>query len=351
MNKSMATFKQLLPLLLLPLAFVACDKASNPVAPTGSVITLSANPSRITPTGSSTITVTGFRPDGNRLNPGTQIRLATNLGSLSSNVVEIGADGFTSATLKGDGRTGDAAVSAKLTTDSTESTVTVNIAAAKPTVSIVLERTEVDPNEEMFVTFFARDENSLPLGAGQQIQVAATLGTIRVNGREVTSVVTDANGRAVAQFLAAGQSGTAKITAFLQNSDIATSDAITIRDAAVRFTLSQSTGNIAVGGTVSLTVVAFNASGLPARGVVVQFAAGKDKVVVNGREVGVTNALDGSFTSSTQLTGADGTVTTTFTFRDNNITIGTEFFLSAEVNLRGAAANEPTVRIATMKRN
>lgn len=326
MNKSMATFKQLLPLLLLPLAFVACDKASNPVAPTGSVITLSANPSRITPTGSSTITVTGFRPDGNRLNPGTQIRLATNLGSLSSNVVEIGADGFTSATLKGDGRTGDAAVSAKLTTDSTESTVTVNIAAAKPTVSIVLERAEVDPGETTFVTFFGRDENSLPVGAGQRIQVAATLGTLKVNGSEVTSLTTDSDGRAVAQFVASSQAGTAQITAFLQNSDIATKD-VTVRDAATNFTFSLDRSNVARNGKVVLTVVARNATGLPARGVFVQFLARRGVADDSG-------SVAGSFTQSTVITSSDGLASSTFTFTDESIPAGQNFYLSATVTLR-----------------
>lgn len=314
MNKSMATLKQLLPLLLLPLAFVACDKASNPVAPTGSVITLSANPSRISPTGSSTITVTGFRPDGNRLNPGTQIRLATNLGSLSSNVVEIGADGFTSATLKGDGRTGDAAVSAKLTTDSTESTVTVNIATAKPTLTIVPERTELEPGEETWITIFARNEDNVAVGAGEVIQLAATLGNLLLNGVEVNSVTTNSDGRAVFRFKAGSLPGTAKITAFLRNSDVTTSD-LTVRDVEANFTATLTPTEVAVNEKVNVTVIVFNGAGRPARGILVTFS--------NSGAVGTFTAVSGTSSS-------DGVVNTVFTLTDTNTAV-TKFEITVTV--------------------
>lgn len=326
MNKSMATFKQLLPLLLLPLAFVACDKASNPVAPTGSVITLSANPSRISPTGSSTITVTGFRPDGNRLNPGTQIRLATNLGSLSANVVEIGADGFTSATLRGDGRTGDAAVSGRLTTDSTESTVTVNIAAAKPSLLIVAERTEVEPGEEIFVTIFARDENNLPLGAGETILLATSLGNLEVDGVEVGSVKTQADGRAIVKFVAGSVPGTAKITAFLRNSDVATSD-VTVRDVEATFTLSLDKNEIAENEKVTITVVVFNGAGRPARGILVTFSV---------------SGASGTLSPISQTTSADGLVTSSFTLGDNPTT--TFFDLTVTVGRLTPVTRRVTIR-------
>ena len=302
MNKRIATFK-LLP-VLLPLLFGGCDKAPNPVAPTGSVITLSANPARISPTGESNLTITGFRPDGNRLNPGTQIRLTASLGSLSTNLVEIGADGFASAKLKGDGRTGDATVAAKLTTDSTESTVTVKIDAPKPSLLIVTERSEIEPGEEIFVTLFARDENNLPFGAGETIQLAASLGNIEVNGREVTSVATGSDGRAVVKFVAGEVPGTAKISAFLRNSDVATSD-IVVRDVEADFSLSLDKTEIAQNEKVTLTVVVFNGAGRPARGILVTFSV---------------SGASGTLSTISQTTAADGLATSSFTLAANPTT-------------------------------
>lgn len=326
MKKRIATLKLLPALLLLPIFAAGCDKAENPVAPSGSTINMSANPARIGPNGESTLTITGFRPDGNRLNPGTQVRLSATLGNLSSSIVEIGSDGFTTAILRGDGRTGDSTVSAKLTTDTTESTVTVNIGAAKPSLLIVAERNEIDPSEPIFVTFFARDENALPMGAGEVIQVAATLGTLFVNNQEVTSLTTDSSGRAVARFVAGQQAGTAKITAFLGSSDVATSD-ITIRDSATDFTLTVDTTEVSRGGKVVMTVVAKNQRGLPARGVFVQFLAARGPGGTGGSVIG-------TFVPAATTTTADGIATSTFTFSDETIPITGSFYLRARVTLR-----------------
>ncbi|HEV2845026.1 MAG TPA: hypothetical protein VG477_09290, partial [Thermoanaerobaculia bacterium] len=62
---------------------MGCDKAS-PVAPSGSILTISANPSQVGLNGRSTITVVGRKPDGNPLNPGTEIRLSSERGTIDS---------------------------------------------------------------------------------------------------------------------------------------------------------------------------------------------------------------------------------------------------------------------------
>ncbi len=132
-------------------------------------------------------------------------------------------------------------------------------------------RTEVEPGEESFVTIFARDENGNPFGAGENIQLAATLGDIQVNGREVTTVTTDSQGRAVFTFVAGEVPGTAKITAFLRNSDAVTQD-ITIRDVEDDFTVAFDRTEVANGEKVTITVVVFNGAGRPARGILVTFS-------------------------------------------------------------------------------
>jgi hypothetical protein len=329
MKKRIATLKLLPALLLLPIIAAGCDKAANPVAPSGSVINLSASPARIGPNGESTLTITGFRPDGNRLNPGTQVRLSATLGNLSASIVEIGSDGFTTAKLRGDGRTGDATVSAKLTTDSTESTVTVNIGAAKPTVTIVVENNQIDPKDTTFVTFFARDENNLSVGAGEVIQVAATLGSLTVNGREVTSVTTDSAGRAVARYEAGEDAGTAKISAFMGSSDLATSD-ITIRDAEARLVVSYNPLSVAVNEKVTVTAVVLNSAGRPAQGILVIFSA----------------TADGTFAPTSQVTGTNGQVISVFTLTDTNPAT-TEFKISVQAGSVEDTSPPITIRRGT----
>jgi hypothetical protein len=329
MKTRIATLKLLPVLLLIPIIAAGCDKAANPVAPSGSVINLSANPARIGPNGESTLTITGFRPDGNRLNPGTQVRLSSTLGNLSASIVEIGSDGFTTAKLRGDGRTGDATVSAKLTTDSTESTVTVNIGAAKPTVTIVVENNQIDPKDTTFVTFFARDENNLSVGAGEVIQVAATLGSLTVNGREVTSVTTDSAGRAVARYEAGEDAGTAKISAFMGSSDLATSD-ITIRDAEARLVVSYNPLSVAVNEKVTVTAVVLNSAGRPAQGILVIFSA----------------TADGTFAPTSQVTGTNGQVISVFTLTDTNPAT-TEFKISVQAGSVEDTSPPITIRRGT----
>lgn len=327
MNKRIATFKLLPVLLLLPLLAAGCDKADNPIAPSGSTVSISANPSRITLTGQSTLTITGFRPDGNRLNPGTQITLSSSLGTLSNSIVAIGADGFAAATLRADGREGDATVTAKLTTAASGDSgaeVTVAVGASKPTVLIIAENSQIDPEESTWITFFARDENSLPLGAGETIQVAASLGTLRLNGREVTSVTTNAEGRATAQYFAGNEPGTGTISAFLRNSDVATSD-ITVRDIEANLSVSYVPRAVSVNEKVTVTVIVTNSAGRPAQGILVVFDA----------------TAEGSFAPPSQVTGINGQVTSVFTLTDPDPT-KTEFTIKVQA---GRLSNSAVITI------
>ena len=92
-------------ILLLSLAvftLMGCDKAT-PVAPDGTVLIVSANPSKVSLNGTSTITVIGRRPDGNPLNPGTEIRLSVDRGTIDS-IVAVDSNGRATATYRADGR-------------------------------------------------------------------------------------------------------------------------------------------------------------------------------------------------------------------------------------------------------
>lgn len=339
MNKRIATFKLLPVLLLLPLIAIGCDKADNPIAPSGSVLNISANPARIAPNGESSLTITGFRPDGNRLNPGTQVRLSSSLGSLSASVISIGADGFATATLRGDGRVGDATVTATLVPESGEgagSTVMVNIGSAKPSLIVTPLFTEVDPGDVVPITILARDENGLPMGAGETVQLTASLGTFEVNGSRVTSVKTTSDGRAAVDFRVGNQAGSAEITVILGSSDPVKAT-ITVRDVATSFSLSVDRRNVAQGEKITITVVVFNASGQAARGILVQF---------NVQRTG-GGAVNGTLVPNSMVTTADGVATSTFTYNDT-LAANSTFEISATVVIKEPGEELPAPETQTV---
>jgi hypothetical protein len=116
--------RRLLSLAALSLLW-ACDKATL-VAPGGAVLTLTASPTDITLTGASTLTVVARRENGNPVNPGTEVRFSTTLGTLDQEVVETDSAGVATAVLRGDGRVGDAVVRARSgAAESPEVTVTI----------------------------------------------------------------------------------------------------------------------------------------------------------------------------------------------------------------------------------
>lgn len=89
----------------------ACDRPT-PVAPEGSMLTISATPTRIEIDGTSMITVIARRADGTPVNEGTVINLSSTLGNIPANANTDDA-GVARANLVGDGqRVGTATVTA-----------------------------------------------------------------------------------------------------------------------------------------------------------------------------------------------------------------------------------------------
>ena len=99
---------------LLVLAGVAgvlgCSEGT-PVARTGTILRVSAFPTQIGKLGRSTITVNAYRSTGNPVNPGTEVRLSSTLGSIDP-VAYTSENGQATAVLQGTGRVGTATVSA-----------------------------------------------------------------------------------------------------------------------------------------------------------------------------------------------------------------------------------------------
>jgi hypothetical protein len=157
----------------------ACDKAT-PVAPGGSVLSISANPSRISLQGSSTITVTGRKPDGNPLHRGTEIRLSASLGTIAA-VVTVDDAGTATAQLRGDGRAGEAAVTA--TTGDGSVTASVNVlvgetGGTKPVLVLSVNPNNIPVLGSATVTIIARNADGSPASGGQTVLLTTTLGTL-----------------------------------------------------------------------------------------------------------------------------------------------------------------------------
>nr|MDP9121181.1 Ig-like domain-containing protein [Acidobacteriota bacterium] len=125
----------LLLVLLLPLA--ACDKAS-PVAPSGSTIVISANPSFVTSaTGTSTITVIARKANGTPVNRGTQVTFTVDIGTIDQSA-RTDNNGIATATLHGDGRLGKATVMASIGGGTTGGAM-VAVTFGNPEKSITLQ--------------------------------------------------------------------------------------------------------------------------------------------------------------------------------------------------------------------
>lgn len=197
----------LLAVSLLPLA--GCDKAT-PVAPEGTILSISANPTKIALNGTSTITVIGRKPDGNPLNPGTEIRFSSTMGSIQS-IATTDRTGTATAIFQSNGQLGTATITAETgsatgssgggtTSDSTGSSSGVSSASVTVIVgtvagSIILQPTPTSlpaTGGTIHLLAIVRDANGAPL-AGQGVNFTSDYG--RLNSRGGT-VNTDANGEA-----------------------------------------------------------------------------------------------------------------------------------------------------------
>jgi hypothetical protein len=173
------------------LAFgLACDSAS-PVAPAGTLLSISASPSEITANGTSTIRVTALRANGTPINPGTIVRLDSTLGTIEDQV-EINDNGTALATLRGDGRIGTATVTARAGSAET-ATVEVQIGEVASNVSLQATPSSI-PETGGSVTLLAvvRNEEGQPL-PGVSVNFTTEVGRLASGGAFLT---TDSQGQA-----------------------------------------------------------------------------------------------------------------------------------------------------------
>ena len=160
-------------------AFVACDK-TNPVAPSGTLITISANPDRIPSDGSSEIRVVALRPNGTPVSSGTLVRLATTLGSIPPSV-PVDDRGEALAKLEANGQFGVASVSAS-TGGSETATVEIQLGLSPASVTVQVTPNSVpETGGEADLLAIVRDDRGQPLDKAE-VNFRTEIGTLESDG-------------------------------------------------------------------------------------------------------------------------------------------------------------------------
>lgn len=270
--------KQAVGLLLFALLLpsLGCDKAT-PVAPNGATLSISANPTKIGLNGVSTITVVGRRPDGNPLNPGTEIRLSTDRGTIES-LVAVDNQGRATATLRADGRSGAAKVTAAAADATVETTVQIGETnETKPLLLLSANPSTIPVEGHATVTVIARNSDGSPVASGLTVILTSSLGTL-----SPSRPTTRNDGTATSTLDAGTQAGTATITAILGASDAATTS-VTIREAATDISVQANPRTIPrAGAEVTLTAFVTNSQGQPLQGAPVTFEASAGELETTG---------------------------------------------------------------------
>lgn len=156
------------------------------IAIQGAVLNLSANPTRITATGTSTITVNGRRADGAVLEAGTEIRYTTTLGNITNSSTTNG-NGVATATLRGDGRSGTATITATIVAGEGEGTIDVAVGINAGSVSLQATPASIPPEGgDISLLAIIRDDEGAPL-AGANANFSTEIGTLASGGSLVRS--------------------------------------------------------------------------------------------------------------------------------------------------------------------
>ena len=323
--------------LLVSAALVsACGKA-NPVAPSGSTITLSANPSEIpSPTGTSTITAVVRKPNGT-VAAGVEVRFTASLGTIDV-LAKTDSGGVATATLKGDGRTGTATVNATVDGGATAMALMVVIGGGGHTITLqAIPATIHASGGQVTLIAIVRDATGQPaVGAG--VNFTTNLGRLASGGALVR---TDANGQATD-------------TLTLQATDISnqTSVSITAETAAADGSLQTATVMIAIGGGPQTITLQANPASIPASGghvslvAIVRDSTGQPAA---GAGVNFTTNL-GTLTSHGGLvfTNSSGQATDTLTLAATDVGNQTSISVSAETAMSNGTLVTSTITISIL---
>ena len=169
--------------LLALLAVSSCGKA-NPVAPTGSTLSLRVNPTIISsPRGSAAATATLIRPNGIPDN-GAQVQFTTTLGTFNPTVATTKTDGNATSTLTGTGLIGTAKVTA-FSGEVMSTEVDVMIGQAEALITLLATPSTIGQNGgNIQLLALVRDAQGNPV-PDSPVSFSAAAGTLRSHGNFV----------------------------------------------------------------------------------------------------------------------------------------------------------------------
>ncbi|HKV09374.1 MAG TPA: PKD domain-containing protein [Thermoanaerobaculia bacterium] len=154
---------------------------------------MSASPTRLqSANGTSTITVVARRANGTPVNPGTEVRFDTDLGTVTP-VAETNSSGVATATFRGDGRIGTAKVRA--TVGGVAEAVTLDLEVGAPAKTITLQpspTTVTADGGRINLLAIVRDSRGQAL-SGQGVNFTTDVGRLTSGG---AIVETNNNGQA-----------------------------------------------------------------------------------------------------------------------------------------------------------
>ena len=207
----MRALPSILAISLTALNLLACDKGS-PTAPPGAKVFLSVSPLQIGANGTAVVTVTVLRSSGQPVNPGTEVRLDTSLGTLeplvagtvpmatvstesagATLIVTTDQRGIADALLRGSGQSGTAKVTARSGT-AEAATADVKVGVKVDKITLTATPATIPPGEAAHVSLLAvvRDDQGQPIPDANVI-FTTNVGRLASQG---AIVVTDARGQA-----------------------------------------------------------------------------------------------------------------------------------------------------------
>ena len=263
-------------ILLLIAVVPGCDKAS-PVAPAGTTISLSINPSRIDLSGQASITAIVRRDNGTAVNPGTEVNFSTTLGSLDPDVAKTDDTGVARTTLTGTGQVGIATIEAS-TGAATPSTVEVQIGSLASSVTLVASPTAIGQGGGVIELLAVVRDDAGQLLNELAVNFSTTAGTLESRG---AALITNEKGEArdvlsVTEVdIIALTTNIITVSVFASTeggSLLETTTDISIRGLISNISLQVSPGSVAAsGGTLKLLALVKDDVGLGVQGAGVNF--------------------------------------------------------------------------------
>ncbi len=323
---------------------LSCGKAS-PVAPAGTTLTLSVNPTRINIEGEATATAIVRRADGAPVNPGTIVNFSTSLGLVDPESSPTDDAGIATAVISGAGQIGIATVTAS-TGPTAPVSVELQIGSLASSMTLQASPTSVgETGGEVDLLAVVRDD------AGQllknlAINFSTSTGTLESLG---AAVLTNERGEARDKLtvtevdIIAQGSDTITVTAFGATTEgaallEATTD-INIRGLISFISLQVTPGSVPrTGGTLSLLALVKDDVGRGVADAPVNFNTDAGTLASGGAVVQTDSGGQASDTLSLTAADIDALGTRTFTVRAESIDFsGAELSASFQVNVQTGA--------------